>query len=177
MIDEYPILAGRRRFAEGETRMLGLGELRVGKTIAWLPWRAGSPCGVDVEEGRIGSWFAAGRPVARVAPRSRSISTPPPGHVIWCWAWPPGNPSPSMTAAARSTPASRLCRPDESGWERDPSGRPMTPRLVIIWTVQRRPARHAGAVLAGHSNLPISTAGISIAGSGWPFYGKALIRQ
>ena len=53
MIDEYPILAVAAALAEGETRMLGLGELRVKESDRLGAMARGlSLCGVDVEEGK-----------------------------------------------------------------------------------------------------------------------------
>jgi 3-phosphoshikimate 1-carboxyvinyltransferase len=53
MIDEYPILAVAAAFAEGETRMLGLGELRVKESDRLGAMARGlAHCGVDVEEGK-----------------------------------------------------------------------------------------------------------------------------
>jgi 3-phosphoshikimate 1-carboxyvinyltransferase len=52
MIDEYPILAVAAAFAEGQTRMLGLAELRVKESDRLALMSAGlSACGVGVDEG------------------------------------------------------------------------------------------------------------------------------
>ncbi|MEJ2228271.1 MAG: 3-phosphoshikimate 1-carboxyvinyltransferase [Alphaproteobacteria bacterium] len=49
MIDEYPVLAVLASFAEGETRMEGLGELRVKESDRLAATESGlSACGVDV---------------------------------------------------------------------------------------------------------------------------------
>lgn len=51
MIDEYPILAALAGFAEGETRMQGLGELRVKESDRLAAMAAGlGTCGVQIEE-------------------------------------------------------------------------------------------------------------------------------
>ena len=53
MIDEYPILAVAAAYAAGETRMLGLGELRVKESDRLGAMARGlALCGVDVEEGK-----------------------------------------------------------------------------------------------------------------------------
>jgi 3-phosphoshikimate 1-carboxyvinyltransferase len=53
MIDEYPILAVAAAFAEGPTRMLGLGELIVKESDRLALTSAGlTACGVDVEVDR-----------------------------------------------------------------------------------------------------------------------------
>jgi 3-phosphoshikimate 1-carboxyvinyltransferase len=52
MIDEYPILSVIAAYAEGETRMLGLGELRVKESDRLGAMARGlKACGVDVSEG------------------------------------------------------------------------------------------------------------------------------
>jgi len=52
MIDEYPILAVAAAFAEGPTRMLGIGEMRVKESDRIALMAAGlAACGVGVEEG------------------------------------------------------------------------------------------------------------------------------
>ena len=52
MIDEYPILSVAAAFAEGETRMLGLGELRVKESDRLGTMAQGlAACGIDVVEG------------------------------------------------------------------------------------------------------------------------------
>jgi 3-phosphoshikimate 1-carboxyvinyltransferase len=52
MIDEYPILSVIAAFAEGETRMLGLGELRVKESDRLGAMARGlAACGATVEEG------------------------------------------------------------------------------------------------------------------------------
>ena len=52
MIDEYPILAVIAAFAEGETRMLGLAELRVKESDRLATMAQGlAACGIDVTEG------------------------------------------------------------------------------------------------------------------------------
>ena len=57
MIDEYPILAVAASFAEGETKMLGLGELRVKESDRLGAMARGlAACGVSVEEGP--DWLA-----------------------------------------------------------------------------------------------------------------------
>jgi 3-phosphoshikimate 1-carboxyvinyltransferase len=57
MIDEYPILAVAAAFAEGETRMLGLGELRVKESDRLGAMARGlAACGVTLEEGP--DWLA-----------------------------------------------------------------------------------------------------------------------
>jgi 3-phosphoshikimate 1-carboxyvinyltransferase len=51
MIDEYPILAVAAAFAEGPTRMQGVGEMRVKESDRIALMAAGlSACGVAVEE-------------------------------------------------------------------------------------------------------------------------------
>lgn len=57
MIDEYPILSVAAAFAEGETKMLGLGELRVKESDRLGAMARGlAACGVAVEEGE--DWLA-----------------------------------------------------------------------------------------------------------------------
>ncbi|WP_374654388.1 3-phosphoshikimate 1-carboxyvinyltransferase [Dongia sp.] len=57
MIDEYPILSVAASFAEGETKMLGLGELRVKESDRLGAMARGlAACGVAVEEGA--DWLA-----------------------------------------------------------------------------------------------------------------------
>lgn len=57
MIDEYPILAVAACFAEGETKMLGLGELRVKESDRLGAMARGlAACGAAVEEGE--DWLA-----------------------------------------------------------------------------------------------------------------------
>ncbi len=52
MIDEYPILAVAAAFAEGETRMQGLAELRVKESDRLAAIARGlAACGVEAEEG------------------------------------------------------------------------------------------------------------------------------
>jgi 3-phosphoshikimate 1-carboxyvinyltransferase len=52
MIDEYPILSVIAAFAEGETRMLGLAELRVKESDRLATMAQGlAACGIDVTEG------------------------------------------------------------------------------------------------------------------------------
>ena len=52
MIDEYPILAVAAAFADGPTRMLGIGEMRVKESDRIALTAAGlAACGVGVEEG------------------------------------------------------------------------------------------------------------------------------
>jgi 3-phosphoshikimate 1-carboxyvinyltransferase len=52
MIDSYPILSVIAAYAEGETRMLGLGELRVKESDRLGAMARGlKACGVDVSEG------------------------------------------------------------------------------------------------------------------------------
>jgi 3-phosphoshikimate 1-carboxyvinyltransferase len=66
MIDEYPILSVIAAYAEGETRMLGLGELRVKESDRLGAMARGlQACGVAVEEGT--DWLAvkgSGKPPA-----------------------------------------------------------------------------------------------------------------
>jgi 3-phosphoshikimate 1-carboxyvinyltransferase len=66
MIDEYPILSVIAAYAEGETRMLGLGELRVKESDRLGAMARGlKACGVAAEEGT--DWLAvkgSGRPPA-----------------------------------------------------------------------------------------------------------------
>jgi 3-phosphoshikimate 1-carboxyvinyltransferase len=66
MIDEYPILSVIAAYAEGETRMLGLGELRVKESDRLGAMARGlAACGVDVSEGP--DWLAVkgnGKPPA-----------------------------------------------------------------------------------------------------------------
>jgi 3-phosphoshikimate 1-carboxyvinyltransferase len=66
MIDEYPILAIAAAFAEGETIMRGLGELRVKESDRIALTAAGlAACGVEVEEEPEGLIVrGAGRPPA-----------------------------------------------------------------------------------------------------------------
>lgn len=53
MIDEYPILSVAAAFAEGETRMLGLAELRVKESDRLATMAQGlAACGVEVTEGK-----------------------------------------------------------------------------------------------------------------------------
>jgi 3-phosphoshikimate 1-carboxyvinyltransferase len=53
MIDEYPILSVIAAFAEGETRMLGLAELRVKESDRLATMAQGlAACGIDVTEGQ-----------------------------------------------------------------------------------------------------------------------------
>jgi 3-phosphoshikimate 1-carboxyvinyltransferase len=53
MIDEYPILSVAAAFAEGETRMLGLAELRVKESDRLATMAQGlAACGIDVTEGQ-----------------------------------------------------------------------------------------------------------------------------
>lgn len=57
MIDEYPVLAALAAYAEGETRMLGLAELRVKESDRLSATEAGlKACGVDVTTGP--DWMA-----------------------------------------------------------------------------------------------------------------------
>ncbi|MBI2256304.1 MAG: 3-phosphoshikimate 1-carboxyvinyltransferase [Proteobacteria bacterium] len=57
MIDEYPILSVAASFAEGETKMLGLGELRVKESDRLGAMARGlAACGVALEEGE--DWLA-----------------------------------------------------------------------------------------------------------------------
>ena len=69
MIDEYPILSVAAAFAEGTTRMNGLGELRVKETDRLAAMHTGlSSCGVTAEAGE--DWLAVtgtgGRPAGGV---------------------------------------------------------------------------------------------------------------
>jgi 3-phosphoshikimate 1-carboxyvinyltransferase len=65
MIDEYPVLAVAASFAEGETLMQGLGELRVKESDRLAATAAGLTAnGVDCTEGR--DWLSVrGRPGGR----------------------------------------------------------------------------------------------------------------
>jgi 3-phosphoshikimate 1-carboxyvinyltransferase len=65
MIDEYPILAVVAAFAEGETRMEGLAELRVKESDRLSAMAQGlAACGVKVAEGRDSLTVAGGKPPA-----------------------------------------------------------------------------------------------------------------
>ena len=53
MIDEYPVLAVLAAFAEGETRMRGLAELRVKESDRLAATAAGlAACGVETRASR-----------------------------------------------------------------------------------------------------------------------------
>ncbi len=77
MIDEYPVLAVAAAFAEGETLMQGLEELRVKESDRLAAVAAGLKAnGVDCEEGEDGLPCAAGRAAGDwVAARWKRIST------------------------------------------------------------------------------------------------------
>ena len=63
MIDEYPILAATAAFAEGETVMRGIGEMRVKESDRIALMTAGlKACGVEVEEEPEG-FIVTGGPV------------------------------------------------------------------------------------------------------------------
>ncbi len=68
MIDEYPVLAVVAAYAKGETRMEGLGELRVKESDRLASTLAGlTACGVDAQAG--GDWLVVrgGEPIAGAA--------------------------------------------------------------------------------------------------------------
>ena len=73
MIDEYPILAVAAAFAEGDTLMEGIGELRVKESDRLAAVAAGLTAnGVDAEEGA----GLAGRARRRRRRRRRHASPP-----------------------------------------------------------------------------------------------------
>jgi 3-phosphoshikimate 1-carboxyvinyltransferase len=65
MIDEYPILSVVAAFAEGETRMEGLAELRVKESDRLSAMAQGlAACGVKVAEGKDTLTVTGGKPPA-----------------------------------------------------------------------------------------------------------------
>ena len=77
MIDEYPILAMAAACAEGTTRLLGLGELKVKESDRLAMIAAGlDACGVKIEVGEDSlTIHGAGRPPLKAARPSRQPST------------------------------------------------------------------------------------------------------
>ncbi|MCY4231800.1 MAG: 3-phosphoshikimate 1-carboxyvinyltransferase, partial [Alphaproteobacteria bacterium] len=72
MIDEFPILAVAATFAEGTTRMSGLGELRVKESDRLGVMAAGlAACGVEVRESADTLEVDGGRPRGGVQIESR----------------------------------------------------------------------------------------------------------
>ena len=100
MIDEYPVLAVAASFAEGETLMQGLEELRVKESDRLAAVAAGLKAnGVDCTEGeatlvvrgRPGGKGLGGGTVATHLDHRIAMSFP------GAWGWPPKSPSPSTT--------------------------------------------------------------------------------
>ena len=91
MIDEYPVLAVAASFAEGETLMQGLEELRVKESDRLAAVAAGLKAnGVDCTEGEATLPCAADRAArGSAAVPSRRISTTASPWASWCLALPP----------------------------------------------------------------------------------------
>ena len=91
MIDEYPILAVAAAFAQGDTIMRGIGEMRIKESDRIALMAAGlEACGVDVEEepeGLIVTGTAQAMCVAGGEPGARPTATTGSPCRTWCWAW------------------------------------------------------------------------------------------
>ena len=76
MIDEYPVLAAIAAFADGETRMLGVGELRVKESDRLAATATGlALCGVKAEAGEDTLTVSGGGKVAGNAKAGTAVAT------------------------------------------------------------------------------------------------------
>ena len=75
-IDEYPVLAAIAAFADGETRMLGVGELRVKESDRLAATAAGlALCGVKAEAGEDTLTVSGGGKVTGNAKAGTAVAT------------------------------------------------------------------------------------------------------